>query len=117
MGAPTYYWRRNGVTVMDGGPFLGAQTATLYVNPVSLGTAGAYDAVCINQCGYISTTSVTLTIICPADFDGSGVVQVADIFAYLNTWFAGDIAADTNADGHLAVQDIFDFLNVWFAGC
>jgi hypothetical protein len=26
---------------------------------------------------------------CPADFDGSGVVAVPDIFAFLSAWFAG----------------------------
>ncbi|HMN42452.1 MAG TPA: hypothetical protein PKE29_16550 [Phycisphaerales bacterium] len=26
---------------------------------------------------------------CPADFDHSGSLQVADVFAFLNAWFAG----------------------------
>jgi hypothetical protein len=43
-------------------------------------------------------------------------VQVADIFAFLNAWFAGDLSADINGGG-LAVSDIFAFLNAWFAGC
>jgi hypothetical protein len=54
---------------------------------------------------------------CPPDFDGSGAVNVIDIFAMLNAWFSGDISADFNHDGHLSVQDIFDFLNAWFGGC
>ena len=45
-----------------------------------------------------------------------GMVSVADIFAFLNAWFAGNPQADINGGG-LAVQDIFDFLNLWFAGC
>ncbi len=53
---------------------------------------------------------------CPADFDNSGNLAIADIFAFLNAWFAGDPAADFNGGG-LAVQDIFDFLNAWFSGC
>ncbi len=105
------------MTITDGGPYLGAQTATLVIDPVSLGTAGTYDAVCMNACGYVTSVAVTLTVICPPDFDGSGVVQIADIFAYLNAWFAGDIASDTNANGTLAVADIFEYLNLWFAGC
>jgi probable HAF family extracellular repeat protein len=54
---------------------------------------------------------------CPADFNGNGVLSVADVFAYLNEWFAG--AAETDVDGvcSLSVADIFYFLNLWFAGC
>jgi glucose/arabinose dehydrogenase len=54
---------------------------------------------------------------CPADFNGVDGLTVADIFDYLNAWFAGDPRADFNGVGGLSVQDIFDFLNVWFLGC
>jgi hypothetical protein len=53
------------------------------------------------------------------DWDGDGVVGVADIFAFLNSWFAGAGeagGADFNESGATTVQDIFDFLNAWFAG-
>jgi hypothetical protein len=53
---------------------------------------------------------------CQADFDCDGTVAVADIFAFLNAWFAGAPQADINGSG-LSVQDIFDFLNLWFVGC
>jgi ELWxxDGT repeat protein len=53
---------------------------------------------------------------CRADFNTSGVLEVQDIFDFLNAWFAGQNRADFNGGG-LAVQDIFDFLNAWFAGC
>jgi hypothetical protein len=39
--------------------------------------------------GPTSTCSSTTCRACPADYDGSGQLQVADIFAYLNSWFAG----------------------------
>jgi uncharacterized delta-60 repeat protein len=54
---------------------------------------------------------------CPADIDCSGAVEVADIFAFINDWFANDPAADFNRANGIEVQDIFDFLNAWFAGC
>ncbi len=54
---------------------------------------------------------------CPADFGGNGVLEVQDIFDFLNVWFSGSLAADFNRSGGLQVQDIFDFLNAWFAGC
>ncbi|HMN40355.1 MAG TPA: GC-type dockerin domain-anchored protein [Phycisphaerales bacterium] len=49
------------------------------------------------------------------DVDGNLAIEVQDIFAYLNAWFAG--TADFNRDGVTQVQDIFDYLNAWFAGC
>lgn len=54
---------------------------------------------------------------CAADFNGVGGVTVADIFAFLSAWFAGDPAADFNQVDGLTVADIFDFLRAWFAGC
>lgn len=50
----------------------------------------------------------------PADWDYNGTVQVADIFEFLNGWFAG--AGDFDGNGTTTVTDIFDFLNAWFAG-
>jgi hypothetical protein len=55
--------------------------------------------------------------VCRADFDGSGTLGVADIFNFLNAWFAGDARSDFDNSGTLAVADIFAFLNAWFAGC
>lgn len=53
---------------------------------------------------------------CLADFNKDGVVNVLDLFDYLNAWFNDEPAADVNGSGNTA-QDIFDFLNAWFAGC
>lgn len=49
------------------------------------------------------------------DTDGNLAIDVNDIFAFLNAWFAGP--ADFNQDSTTNVLDIFDFLNTWFAGC
>ncbi len=57
------------------------------------------------------------TSCCVADYDQSGVVNVQDIFGFLNGWFSADPRADINGVGGLNVQDIFDFLSAWFAGC
>jgi hypothetical protein len=57
---------------------------------------------------------------CYPDYDKANGIQVADIFAFLNDWFAGSLFAHVGGDGAsgtLAVQDIFNFLNAWFAGC
>jgi hypothetical protein len=54
---------------------------------------------------------------CPANFDHVDGLQVADIFAFLNAWFAGAPASDFDHINGLQVADIFAFLNAWFAGC
>ena len=54
---------------------------------------------------------------CFANFDGVNGLQVADIFAFLNAWFAGSPTADFDGINGLQVADIFAFLNAWFAGC
>lgn len=52
---------------------------------------------------------------CVADYDQDGTVAVADIFTFLNDWFAGNPNADVDGGG-VAVGDIFAFLNLWFQG-
>jgi hypothetical protein len=62
----------------------------------------------------------------PADFDENGALSPADIFAFLNAYFArctgGMLAAcrgrnaDFNNDGTLAPADIFAFLTAYFTG-
>ncbi len=54
---------------------------------------------------------------CPADFDGLNGVDIQDIFAFLNAWFAGSPSADFDGLNGVDIQDIFAFLNAWFAGC
>jgi hypothetical protein len=55
--------------------------------------------------------------VCPPDFNGSGAVNVQDIFDFLAAWFAASPSADFNGQNGLTVQDIFDFLAAWFVGC
>ncbi|MBY0260836.1 MAG: hypothetical protein K2Q20_00730 [Phycisphaerales bacterium] len=56
---------------------------------------------------------------CYADFNKSGVKDVADIFAFLSAWFANSPFSDVGGDGTgiRDVSDIFQFLSAWFAGC
>jgi hypothetical protein len=54
---------------------------------------------------------------CRPDFNNDGTLAVADIFAFLNAWFAGDPRTDFDGINGLQVADIFAFLNAWFAGC
>ncbi|MBX3402627.1 MAG: hypothetical protein KF699_04355 [Phycisphaeraceae bacterium] len=54
---------------------------------------------------------------CWADWDGNGVVEVADIFAYLADFFASHPCADLDLSHGVDPGDIFVFLGYWFAGC
>jgi hypothetical protein len=72
-----------------------------------------------NACGTTisSTATIRIGVVCPADFDGNGVREVPDIFAFLSAWFAQNPAADFDGVPGIAVPDIFAFLSAWFAGC
>jgi hypothetical protein len=77
--------------------------------------AGAFFA----DAGACNATGNTATPCCYPDYDKMNGVQVGDIFAFLNDWFAGSKFAIPGGDGEtgtLSVQNIFDFLNAWFAG-
>jgi uncharacterized protein (TIGR03118 family) len=54
---------------------------------------------------------------CPGDFDGSGLKAPADIFAFLNAYFASSRRADWNGDAANSPADIFAFLSSYFTGC
>lgn len=75
----------------------------------------------------IYTDSAPLTIrfqvgtVCEADYDHSGVVDVADLFLFLDDWFAqngstgGHFDPDVDHDMDVDVVDLFAFLDSWFA--
>lgn len=62
---------------------------------------------------------------CKANFNGTGGVNVGDVFSFLSAWFAQvgmmgtnpPLTADFNCSGKVTVQDVFDFLTAWFAKC
>jgi hypothetical protein len=56
---------------------------------------------------------------CPADLDEDEDVDVFDLLAYLDLWFAADAGAELTGDSPTMV-DVFDllaYLDGWFAGC
>jgi len=54
---------------------------------------------------------------CLADIDGDGDADVADFFAFVSAFAAGDPAADLNRDGSVDVNDFFAFVASFSAGC
>lgn len=69
----------------------------------------AVDDVAFSSCASVAA--------CVADFNGSGGVEVQDIFEFLSAWFAVSPTADINRVDGVNVQDIFDYLDQWFTGC
>jgi hypothetical protein len=53
---------------------------------------------------------------CKADYNKQGGVELLDIFAFLQDWFAGVPYADFNGQSGVDLLDIFAFLTAWFAG-
>jgi glucose/arabinose dehydrogenase len=54
---------------------------------------------------------------CCWDYNNDNQLTPADIFAFLNGYFARQPRADTNFDGDFTPSDIFAFLNGYFARC
>lgn len=52
---------------------------------------------------------------CFADWNGDGVVNSADFFAFAEAFYAGN--TDLNRDGLINSQDFFDYLTAYFFGC
>ena len=113
-------WTRRAVLRAQGSPF---GTNATYTQAAFSGTTVVMGVIAQNGNGnpgtqYPSGAYILETAgICPSDFNCSGTLEVADIFAFLNAWFAGAPAADFDGDSVLAVADIFAFLNAWFGGC
>jgi hypothetical protein len=91
----------------------GQLTVTLPMPPVSLATESIFIVLSF------SGTAAS----CAADFDGSGIRDADDLFAFLDAWFAQSgtvgpgLSADFNAGGFVDADDLFAFLDAWFAGC
>ncbi len=72
---------------------------------------------------FVSTSSVCngssdITPCCYADFNKTGGISAADIFDFLNEWFANSPSARFGGDGTgtPVVADLFSYLNAWFNG-
>ena len=96
-GGVTYQWQRNGTNLLDaptgtGSVVTGSTTATLTISNASYADNGsAISCVVTNGCGSKSSVPAGLAVgpRCRADFNGSGVLNVQDIFDFVSAWFAG----------------------------
>src|SRR5690606_3983061 len=51
---------------------------------------------------------------CPCELDDAAGVDVFDLLAYLDLWFASDEAADLDGESGIDVFDLLAFLDCWF---
>lgn len=113
------------IAVGQGDAMLGPN-ADLHAHLVSLGVQHAWqtypgvghDPLALLQALGPTNWAFYRDALCQAiDFDRNGSVDVQDVFAFLNAWFAGSNAANFDGRNGIDIQDIFSFLNAWFAGC
>lgn len=116
-GGLSFQWLRNGVEMIDDGRVSGSQSRCLTISDVTEEDSGGYVLSVFCPCGDSVSAMAMLEIGCLADFDHDGVRSAADIFAFLSSWFAGELQADVDEASGVSVQDIFFFLSAWFAGC
>jgi hypothetical protein len=63
----------------------------------------------------IANGLVNPCVVCPADFDGSGVVDGADLAGLLAAWGMGNVGGDLNGDGNTDGADLAALLASWGA--
>jgi hypothetical protein len=114
-GPLSYQWRRNGTPLSDGGRIQGATSRTLTITGAGAEDEGVYEAVVSSGCPSVVSDPATLTVLCPADFDGDGRVALVDFVLFLGVYASGNHRADLNHDGMVSIGDFLQFL-VWFSG-
>ncbi|MGZ4971925.1 MAG: immunoglobulin domain-containing protein, partial [Limisphaerales bacterium] len=68
-GTLTYQWKKNGISISDGGPVSGSTTTSLTVANLQTTDAGNYTVVVANGAGSTTSTSAVLTVnLLPSDW-------------------------------------------------
>ena len=120
-----------GVIYLSNGTAGGANGGRLYsFNPdLTLRWETPFDGN-LNQGGPVLGTDGTLVVAstgtlvrayrttasCPADFNGDGGIDGADVEAFFLVWQTGDTRADVNQDGGVDGGDVQTFFILWQAG-
>lgn len=114
--SPLLRWDKDSVEIEDDERISGSTTASLRIVPARMSDEGLYRLEASNGC-VTHDAALYVSVICRADFDQNGVVDVPDQFAFLAAWFGQDPSADFDGMNGVDVPDIFAFLTAWFAGC
>ncbi len=73
-----FQWSRNGVALADGPDVSGATGAQLMLTNLTTADTGVYTVRVLGQCDDYEYTAV-LTVLCPGDSNGDGIVNFADL--------------------------------------
>lgn len=113
------------VNLADFGAAPAEFTATLASNGAAITVSGSVAFSQQTDLGVLAEGTLTIVATAPlptggcvCDFDCAPGIDVFDLLAYLDEWFAGSAAAEMTADAPPSV-DVFDllaFLDCWFAG-
>jgi hypothetical protein len=106
-----FQWLHDGVEVP------GANTQNLTITGVTISHVGEYQLRVSNECTTIFSNTVTLTVPCPSDFDGSGFVDTEDFDAFVVKFVEGDEAADFDNSGFVDTEDFDAFVMAFESGC
>jgi len=101
------------------------------VTPSRASVAPFFAAITVNNRIFFSGSDSTLGTgselaildLCPTDFNNSGMIDIGDIFAFLEAYFAfvgtngPSLPADMNDDSTINLTDIYSFLQQYFVGC
>ncbi len=116
----SYQWRADGVEI-DPAQNASAATATLMLTGLTTADDGRmFDCVITSACGMTISNPATLTIDgpgCVADINNDGVLDLADIGAFVNGFTAQDPIADIDGNGVFDLGDINAFVASFLAGC
>jgi hypothetical protein len=58
----TYRWRKDGVTLSNGGSISGAASAALTISPSAAGDSGSYDCVVTGTCGTVTSGAALVSV-------------------------------------------------------
>ena len=92
-------------------PLNSGHTTAEYVVPGDF--SGVIDYFCQPHCTLGMTGIITVESPCPADFDGDGDVDTADLLSLLGGWGTGD--GDVDGDGDTDTADLLALLGSWGA--
>jgi lysophospholipase L1-like esterase len=118
-GSITYQWRRDGAPLTDDGRIAGAGTPHLSISEVETADAGAYDCVLTGPCGSATSAAAVLTVtaLCPADFNRDGWVNGDDADSFAWAFDVGDQSADFDGNSWVNGDDADGFALAFEAGC
>jgi hypothetical protein len=97
-----------------------APTVSIGVHPCphNPGAPQRFQVRCVvsNSCG-VARSDAAAYVVCPADMNCDGRLDVGDFLAYLSFYAGADGRADVDRSGGVDVADFLAFLGAYAAGC